>query len=205
MASSGLLTDYMGSGTLAARPATPNIPATGLAWYAVTSGANVGNVYYYNTVTPAWVLFSGGGGGGVGSHEYWRIRSMSFPNGDYNSWGGVQFRTTIGGGQAATGGTAVTSLPIQAGNMAQVLTDTGGTHIIQFDKDTSKPVWIGYQWPAPVSIAEIAVYCYQGIPSRCPREWAVDYSDDGLAWVQVCVHYHQTFVDNTQVIRPVPV
>lgn len=56
MTSSTLITDYMGRGTHAARPASPNVPATGIAIYYETDTANT---FVWNG--SAWVQINGSG------------------------------------------------------------------------------------------------------------------------------------------------
>jgi hypothetical protein len=52
MSSSTLVTDYVGRGTHAARPATPNVPAGSTAIYYETDTTNI---FYWNGA--AWVQF----------------------------------------------------------------------------------------------------------------------------------------------------
>ncbi|MDE2097513.1 MAG: hypothetical protein KGL39_09730 [Patescibacteria group bacterium] len=60
MSSSTLITDYLGRGTHAARPAAPNVPAGGTAAYYET---DTGNSFIWSG--GAWVQLNSSGGGGV--------------------------------------------------------------------------------------------------------------------------------------------
>lgn len=60
MATSSLVSDYIGAGTHAARPATPSVPTGCTALYYETDTLQA---FAWNPATPAWVRIDGGGGG----------------------------------------------------------------------------------------------------------------------------------------------
>jgi hypothetical protein len=69
MASATTILTYLAEGTHASRPATPNLPAGGLAIYYETDTAHT---FLYDLSTSSWIqITSGGGGGGSTGEATW--------------------------------------------------------------------------------------------------------------------------------------
>jgi hypothetical protein len=78
VANSTLITDYLGSGTLANRPATP--PVAKLAFYYATDNATL-----YQWTGTAWATVGGGGGGGGSSFPFTFVQEVSGNNNNANA------------------------------------------------------------------------------------------------------------------------
>lgn len=204
---SGLLKDYIGRGLASARPTTP-APGTGVG------------VFYYATDTStlsvwdgaAWDTVGGGGGGSggpitIGSHVYWRVRGGGkVTNTTYSAWSGLDFRSTPGGSNIATGGTA-TTWPVQASSgPTGAIGGNGGSDFIQVNDDYAMCIFVAYQFPSAVSIREISIYPMSFGVTRTPNVFIIDYSDDGINWnhaTTVSVG-HGSMTVGTRVLLPVP-
>lgn len=204
--SSGVFKDYAGRGLDAALPApgTLAIPAGTSAYYWAT---DTKKLYMLDATAAAWVVSNAGGGGGgssaVGSHRYWRLASrQQYDYGNYSGYSGVQMRGAIGGPNLAVGGTAIGTPGPQAGTLASIFPGDGTTGLVQYN--SWQQMWVGYDFGAPVSIKEIAIYPDYGAAARTPNQIAVQYSDDGIEWINVA-EYNLTFTVNVQTIFPVPV
>ena len=140
----------------------------------------------------------------MAAHRYWRCINVSRAGGDGQavSCGELQFRTSVGGSQAATGGTAIGSsswshapydvsplVPAKAFDGAN--STTGDIwHQSQSASSSSgfRDQWIGYDFGSPVEIVEVAV-ALRGDgygPGQAWRSCSVEVSDDGSSWVLYC-------------------
>lgn len=120
-----------------------------------------------------------------GSHAYWRFNISAALSGGYTSVAGLEFRATIGGADQCFGGTA----------LADSYYGTGYEPANAFDHDNETvwassnifPHWCGYHFPAPVTVAEAAIIATpssygDGSRFECPKDFTIEYSDDGSAW-----------------------
>lgn len=133
-------------------------------------------------------FFASGAGGATppaDSHAYWRINiTQSATLGiAYSSISGLEFRATPGGADQCSGGTAIADSYYGAGYEPENA----------FDHDTSTewasaiglPHYIGYQFAAPVSVAQVAVIATDaayGSKSEAPGIFTIEYSDNGSSW-----------------------
>lgn len=111
----------------------------------------------------------------------------------------IEMRTSIGGADAATGGTALSSTP-GAGTAANGFDNNTGTSFASIAAD---PAWIGYDFGAPIAIAEVAVSLGATSGTR-PYSFNVEYSDDGTRWCPVVCHDINGQAVSTTVVAPVP-
>jgi hypothetical protein len=121
----------------------------------------------------------------VAAHSYWQIIFPAAPSARTSSTQQItelEFHTSVGGAQAATGGTATgfaltpSGTPANAfdGNTGTVYGDTGAT---------TNTMWgIGYSFATPVDIVEI-VLKIGASPATGPVNYIVRYSDNGSSWV----------------------
>lgn len=138
----------------------------------------------------------------AGSHRYWRIRVTRRNWGAISSgFGQIEFRTAYGVSQyhspgtdgnvlSGSGGSAWTS-PSNAFDEHSVAGNTT-TAVVAFNALAVNPTYIGFQFTAPRPVTQLAVTMRGVQRSNAPREYIVQYSDDGTTWVDV-----QTIADNT--------
>lgn len=119
-----------------------------------------------------------------GSHRYWRINvSASYLNGTYTAFTEIVMRTVIGGAQAATGGTAISSYVNGGYPPANAFDGNFGNATY-----SNAVMWVGYDFGAGNAkrIVEMALTNsfsagFSGIDSS-PGTYTLEYSDDGTAW-----------------------
>ncbi len=120
----------------------------------------------------------------MAAHLYWRL-NITANAGDtsFLAIAEIEMRATVGGADQCAGGTAAASLA-----------DPGAPVTNAFDNDaatrwstTSGTLtgWIRYQFAAPVDVAQYTIQAHPTTPLRSPKDWALEYSDDGSAWVPV--------------------
>lgn len=117
----------------------------------------------------------------VGSRLHWRVLIESSQNaGDATASTEIEFRTTRGVGQTASGGTASASSEFGGqpvtncfnGNFVLDWATAGGA---------VHPHWAAYQFATPVPCSQLA-YSVGSSPALAPKDFKVQYSDDGLSW-----------------------
>ncbi|WP_454737582.1 hypothetical protein [Cupriavidus necator] len=115
----------------------------------------------------------------MAAHSYWRFNWL-FGNGGANiALAEVEMRTSVGGSNAATGGTAGGtsvngSFPAANAFDANISTDYQSTAILST---------LSYQFASPVDIVEYALTASASLNiNLTPQRWQVEYSDDGAAW-----------------------
>lgn len=110
-------------------------------------------------------------------HRYWRIEFSGAPLLIVD----VEFRTAVGGAQAATGGTVIASRDDTfSGDPANAFDADVATSWRNNDLGTP---WLGYHFAADVTIKEFAIKVKQS--SYGPKNVALAYSDDGENWARV--------------------
>ncbi len=128
-----------------------------------------------------------------GARRYWRI-NVTLNNGSASNWSltEVVFRTVPGGPQVATGGTASASTTLGGypasnafdGNLSNLYVATQSTGWLQYDFGASNLV----------AIAEIAIVSrFDGFQTDSPRDFQVQYSDNGSSWTTAWSVTGQTF------------
>lgn len=119
------------------------------------------------------------------AHRYWRVYCAHNNNnsGGYFQINELEMHTTVGGSQACTGGTAISSTAYSGYPASQgfdgLLTDAKG-----FCSAGGPPAWLGYDFGAgnTVTIVEVAMYSYSTTLGSKPNTFTVDYSDNGSTW-----------------------
>lgn len=152
---------------------------------------------------------AGGGGGGsspYGSHTFWRLYIDAGDTGDANTdIVGLQFRTSVGGAQAATGGTAFVGgagADGPAGFNIPADAFASGTY-----RRTVDSAWyIGYQFASATSIVEMSITA----PSNSGRRVTnarLQYSDDSTTgsdgtWTDAFSIYDPAMAISTATVWP---
>jgi hypothetical protein len=120
-------------------------------------------------------------GSRYGAHAYWSVLALTNA-GTAHSLAELEFRATPGGADQANGGTPIS------------LSDFGGSFVkgAAFDNNNATAwaggddwSWIGYQFAAPVEVAEVAITARSDDPTQTLSRGAVRYSDDGINWSSV--------------------
>lgn len=121
------------------------------------------------------------GGGGGGGHQYWRVFISSSNSGSSTSVAEVEFHTSVGGSDVASGGTAIAS------------TTGGGTASNAFDNNTAttwnpgatSSIWIGYDFGVgnEKNVVEYAIIAPNDASiDSAPKTFKLQWSDDGSTW-----------------------
>ncbi|UTC28368.1 putative tail protein [Brevundimonas phage vB_BpoS-Gurke] len=117
-----------------------------------------------------------------GSHAHWRLL-IDQTDGDANQVGiqDIWFRQTKTGPQLATGGTPSASSST-SGQGPEGAFDgvTGGAWFSAAGNPVGQ--WIAYAFPAPVEVRYLDLKGSQDYPTRSPRAFKVQWSDDGSTW-----------------------
>lgn len=109
---------------------------------------------------------------GTASKRFWRVRTTAV-DGDLNAFGlqDIEFHTTVGGAQAATGGTAYAANTYSG--LPSYAFDSGTTEWI--GADTKE--WIGYLFPAATEVVELKIKAGNTEPDQSPKDFVVEYLD----------------------------
>ncbi len=126
------------------------------------------------------------GGGGYGSHRYWRI-AISANNGDASNTQicEMEFRGSVGGSDLTGSGTVLSggSGSDGLGNEAAKAFDNNTT--TTWVRTSATNTWIGYDFGSATTVAEVMIRAYTAPGteySRAPKNFTLDYSDDGSSW-----------------------
>jgi hypothetical protein len=109
-------------------------------------------------------------------HTQWRLQFTAAQSGTQVTIAEIAMRTTLGGSNACTGGTASTS------------TGTGENTVLDSDNTTGwsaspLPHWWKYTFAAPVDIVQYAITFAMYLPGQfSPKDWVLEHSDDGTTW-----------------------
>lgn len=143
----------------------------------------------------AWI--GGGAGddevvGTDGPHKYWRLNFTESQTGVGVGWLNfveLEFRSVAGTPEQATGGT-----PIASASWLAPYDPTHATWPYAYDGEktgdnrtgtnmTSDGYgWFGYQFAANKAVLQVALTCAQTLYNEAPKAFAIEYSDDGIAW-----------------------
>lgn len=130
----------------------------------------------------------------MSAHKYWRINIFARNNASSGnvSIAEIEMRATVGGADQCNGGTASAS-------------STNGTAVADraFDNATGVaweslvcPVWIMYEFVDPVDVAEIQIWPRSALYSFSPKDFALEFSDDGVNFT-AAVYYSNVTDWNT--------
>jgi len=118
------------------------------------------------------------------THAWWQLNCTGNDGGNAYGLLQLQFRTSIGGGQAATGGTATASETFDGAggpyDLSHALANTG----LYSGVDASNPQFLRYHFASAVDIAQIMIQARNdgGEQDQAPDTFDVQYSDDGTTW-----------------------
>ena len=120
-------------------------------------------------------------GNSFGSHSYWRVNVTTVQGGAFLNITEVEFRATIGGSTQTTGGTATASSE-NGSHLAGAAFDTILNTFWQTSSGTTG--WLRYQFASPVSVAQVAILAWGSgaVANNSPKNFTIDYSDNGSSW-----------------------
>lgn len=132
-------------------------------------------------------------GPSTAAHAYWRVRATVIQFHGNWSLDAIQFRGVIGGPDLAKGGTPLSSGDFAGRPVANAF--DGDSTTIWSSSAGAPPMWIGYQFPAPVAINEVFLRCIGDgtFYDQAMTSGVVEYSDDGVSWTVAWTH---TVMDN---------
>jgi hypothetical protein len=92
----------------------------------------------------------------------------------------MEMRGSVGGADQCNGGTATASAQSGSAPVGNAFNNNTGS---RYQSGTStKPIWVQYEFPSAVSVAEVAIFC--GSATDGPKNFTIQYWD-GAAWVTV--------------------
>lgn len=109
------------------------------------------------------------------AHAYWRLNIAGVDGGSSLTIAEVEMRTTVGGANAATGGTA----SAESGTPANAF---DGSTATVWTLAVGNSGWLQYHFASPVDIVEHAITAPSASMTNTPNRWSIQYSDDGLNW-----------------------
>lgn len=118
------------------------------------------------------------------AHLYWRI-NVTANDGDprYLAIAEMEMRATVGGADQCVGGVANAS-SITSGFEADKAFDNNSETRWSPPPGTTTG-WLSYQFTTPVEVVEYTIQAHPVEGDRSPRNWTLEYSDDGSTWVAV--------------------
>lgn len=142
----------------------------------------------------------------MAAHRHWRVFILSNNGNSFTGVTELEFRDTPGGADLTGSGTASAAATIQAGSAAEVFDGSLST-FIQWSGDGNGK-WIAYDFGVGVEhdIVEVVMYTNKDVAARGPKDWTLQYSDDGSTWFEsglVC--YYTAWVIGTPVTFTMPV
>lgn len=138
-----------------------------------------------------FMLFAAGGGGlgpyvptgqTLGAHRYWRVNMTTNHGGGFLAVAEMELRTSFGGADETGSGTAIASSATD-GAAADAFDNNGST----FWANNTSSAWLGYDFGIGVTkdIREVSMTMPSFATSNTPKDFTIDWSDDGSAWTAV--------------------
>lgn len=128
----------------------------------------------------------------MAAHAYWRVYATANGGGAYIQLRQIQFRPTAGAANPASGGTVLYGTQLDAGvpyYAASNAFDNGSlTAVALWSSTAGTTDWVGYHYATPIAVSEVAMMCYVNYftgPSCAPKDFVVQYSDNGITWTAV--------------------
>ena len=119
----------------------------------------------------------------ISPRRYWRINVTAFNGGTVLTIHEITMAESIGGSNVATGGTASASSTF-GGAVASRAFD-GNSSTEWSSSSSSMPQWIAYDLGAGVKkhVVSVSITCPgSGFTNRAPKDFDIQYSDDGSSW-----------------------
>lgn len=128
----------------------------------------------------------------MATHAYWRVNVSANNGAVHLSVADLEFRASIGGADQCSGGTPVYS--------SQTGGSSDGWAVCAFDAVTNSgwvtnatsTGYIGYNFASAVQVAQVAITGSWDSPTRSPKDFTIEHSDDGSAWTVLGTVTNQT-------------
>lgn len=120
----------------------------------------------------------------MAAHAYWRIYISEVQYGTTVNATEVQFRTAYGTSSVPSGGTPLSSTYYSGEGPEKAFDDDTGT---VWTSNAAAPQYIGYQFASAIDVVEVSIASRTSWADRSPKNFSVDYSDDGSTWTEYVV------------------
>lgn len=128
----------------------------------------------------------------MANHLYWRLNiAANAGSTDFLAIAELELRGSVGGADQCTGGTAIASASDSTAPVANAFDNDPVTRWSTPHQTLTG--WIGYQFASPVDVAEYTIRAHPTNADRSPRDWALEWSDDGVTWTPVETREGQTW------------
>lgn len=129
----------------------------------------------------------------MASHAYWRV-NITANNGSASNVtiAEMQYRTTVGGANVATGGTASATNNLSGYPPSQAFDGNASTFWVT---NTGPTVYLAYHFTSAVAIVEYTMAARNdntAFLGDTPKNWTLDFSDDGTNWTTLATVTGQT-------------
>lgn len=129
----------------------------------------------------------------MAAHAYWRL-NISANNGSPNNVtiAEMQYRTSVGGSNVATGGTASATNNLSGYAPSQAFDGNASTFWVS---NTGPTVYLAYHFTSSVAIVEYTMAARNdntAYLTDTPKSWTLDFSDDGANWTTLATVAGQT-------------
>lgn len=137
-------------------------------------------------------MMMAGGGSAPSAHRYWRINvSANSGSTQYTGFTEIEFRGSVGGPDLipvqSSNGPASASTRVNDSNAAWMAADNRMTH--GWLSNTSAASWWRYDFghplntgPTVANVRQVAIYGSYNAPNASPKDFTIEWSDDGVAW-----------------------
>lgn len=130
----------------------------------------------------------------AGAHRYWRLNISAANN--HCSVGELEMAATAAGANQCHGGVAIESshFPNQSGYTFDVINAFDGVlNGLQncWASSSNTSGFLGYIFAEPTLVAEVRI-CPRTEGSQSPRDFTIEWSDDGIAWTVEATYTGQT-------------
>ena len=119
------------------------------------------------------------------AHVYWRLNVAEANGGATLTIAEIELRTSVGGANVATGGTATAA----SGTAANAFDANNATN---WALSSGTIGWIQYQFGSAQDIVEHAITAPSATMTNAPNRWTLQWSDDGSNWTSLAIVGGQT-------------
>ena len=138
------------------------------------------------------------------NQPYWRLYGLQTPT-NIQAFSEIEFRTSVGGAQAAVGGTAIATSFFSASFVPANAFDGNAATAWASASNDFDPAWVGYQFPSGVTIVQASARARtDSSPEQTPQRISLDASPDGIVWVVVGEWWTMTWALGTTYLLTVP-
>jgi hypothetical protein len=134
----------------------------------------------------------------------WRIWGANTLAGFNMGLNEIEFRSSYGGADTTSGGSAIFSSEFSAGVGAQAFDNNSATQFATANGDVN-PAWIGYLYASPITIVETMVKARtDAVPEQAPQRFSLDTSANGTVWAVVAEWWTFVWTLGMVVVASVP-